>query len=88
MMYYYMHQTIKHNGDLLQLDKVQFLSIPLYKPAAEMQNEIARLVDQILCVKSKHQNSDTSALEREIDQKVYELYGLGPEEIAVIERSN
>ena len=86
MMYYYMHQTIKHNGDLLQLDKVQFLSIPLFMPATGTQNEIARIVDQILCVKSKQQNSDTSALEREIDKKVYELYGLTPEEIAVIEQ--
>ncbi len=85
MMYYYMHQTIKHNGDLLQLDKVQFLSIPLFMPATGTQNEIARIVDQILCVKSKQQNSDTSALEREIDKKVYDLYGLTEDEIRIIE---
>jgi hypothetical protein len=29
--------------------------------------------------------SDTSALEREIDQQVYALYGLTPEEIAIVE---
>jgi adenine-specific DNA-methyltransferase len=86
MMYYYMHQTIKHNGDLLQLDKVQFLSIPLYKPTAEIQNEIARIVDQILCAKCKHQNLDTSALEQEIDRLVYKLYNLTDEEIALIEQ--
>lgn len=84
-MYYYMHQTIKHNGELLQLDKVQFLSIPLYKPASEIQSEIARIVDQILYAKSKYHDADTSAFEREIDQKVYELYGLTDEEIRVIE---
>jgi len=27
---------------------------------------------------------DTTALEREIDQRVYQLYGLTPEEIAVV----
>ena len=86
MMYYYMHQTIKHNGDLLQLDKVQFLSIPLYKPTAEIQNKIARIVDQILCAKCKHQNLDTSALEQEIDRLVYKLYNLTDEEIGVIEQ--
>ena len=86
MMYYYMHQTIKHNGDLLQLDKVRFLSIPLYKPTAEIQNEIARIVDQILCAKCKHQNLDTSALEQEIDRLVYKLYNLTDEEIALIEQ--
>lgn len=85
LMYYYMHQTIKHNGELLQLDKVQFLSIPLYKPASEIQSEIARIVDQILYAKSKYHDADTSAFEREIDQKVYELYGLTEEEIKIIE---
>ena len=29
--------------------------------------------------------ADTSALEREIDQHVYALYGLTPEEIAIVE---
>lgn len=29
--------------------------------------------------------SDTTALEREIDQHVYALYGLTPEEIAIVE---
>jgi len=30
---------------------------------------------------------DTTALEREIDQRVYQLYGLTPEEIASVEAS-
>jgi adenine-specific DNA-methyltransferase len=29
--------------------------------------------------------ADTTALEREIDQQVYALYGLTPEEIAIVE---
>ncbi len=29
--------------------------------------------------------ADTSGLDREIDQKVYALYGLTPEEIALVE---
>ena len=43
------------------------------------------LVDQILAEKQKDSNADTSALERQIDEMVYELYGLTPEEIAVVE---
>jgi hypothetical protein len=31
--------------------------------------------------------ADTRALEREIDQQVYSLYGLTPEEIAIVEGS-
>lgn len=37
------------------------------------------------CARQKDSNADTSALERQIDQMVYELYGLTPEEIAIIE---
>jgi hypothetical protein len=30
-------------------------------------------------------NADTSALEKQIDKMVYALYGLTPEEIAIVE---
>ena len=36
---------------------------------------------------SSQSAADTSALEREIDQQVYALYGLTPEEIAIVEGS-
>jgi len=35
----------------------------------------------------KHCRAGTSALETEIDQMVYELYGLTDEEIAIVEES-
>ena len=41
------------------------------------------------CRKQKDPDTDTSALERQIDQMVYKLYDLTPEEIAIVEgRSN
>ena len=43
------------------------------------------LVDQILAAKKKDPNADTSVLERQIDEMVYELYGLTPDEIAIVE---
>ncbi|MBI2949476.1 MAG: hypothetical protein HYY23_17705 [Verrucomicrobia bacterium] len=45
----------------------------------------APLVDRILAAKQKNPAADTSALEREIDQQVYALYGLTPEEIKIVE---
>jgi len=33
-------------------------------------------------------DADTSVLEEQIDQMVYELYGLTPEEIAIVEGFN
>lgn len=47
--------------------------------------------NQILAAKKKDPNADTSALEKQIDEMVYALYGLTPakgsfrEEIAILE---
>jgi hypothetical protein len=48
-------------------------------------NQIERLVDQILTSKKKNPNADVLDSDREIDQIVYQLYGLTPEEIKIIE---
>ena len=49
------------------------------------QRAIINLVDIILSTKKDNPQTDTSALEYEIDQQVYALYNLTPEEIAIIE---
>ncbi len=41
--------------------------------------------DRILAAKQRDASADTSALEREIDELVYALYGLTPEEIKIVE---
>ena len=43
------------------------------------------MVDCILAAKPRNAEADVSALEREIDQLVYALYGLTPEEIQIVE---
>jgi hypothetical protein len=37
------------------------------------------------CRKKGDPNADTSALEKQIDEMVYALYGLTPDEIAIVE---
>ena len=59
---------------------------PIAKASPEKQQPIIDLVDQILVAKKANPQVDTSALEREIDQKVYELYGLTDEEIKIFEQ--
>ena len=66
----------------------QAKQLPIFKASLEQQQPIIELVDRILEKKRSNPNADTSASEREIDEKVYELYDLSPEEIAVIEQSN
>ena len=46
------------------------------------------LVDKILAAKRANPDADVSAWEREIDQLVYQLYGLTKEEIEIVEGSN
>jgi adenine-specific DNA-methyltransferase len=72
--------------------KVMFLrDIPIYhldlsKRSDRAKHEaIVKLVERILAAKAVDPAADTSALEREIDRLVYELYGLTEEEIAIVE---
>lgn len=74
-------------GENYQLDKDPLKSIPLPDLPKSAQKPIAELVGQILAAKKADLNADTAALESEIDQLVYRLYDLTPEEIAVVESS-
>ena len=69
-------------GDLIiSVQALSPLQIPI--PTKDQENNIEVLVDQIIELKKLDQ--DTTALEAEIDQLVYELYGLTEEEIKVVE---
>ncbi len=51
----------------------------------EQQTGIIEIVNQILAAKASDSDADTADLEKEIDQMVYALYDLTPEEIAIVE---
>jgi len=46
------------------------------------------MVEKILAAKRRNPDRDLIALEQEIDQEVYALYGLTPEEIKIVEGSS
>lgn len=60
-------------------------NIPIPSATPTQQQPIINLVDSILAAKKKNPSADTSKQEAEIDKLVYELYGLTPEEIAIVE---
>ena len=64
-----------------------FRFIRQYLEQIPMVNSISleEKVNQILSLKKENPSADTSALEAEIDQMVYELYDLTVEEIAIVE---
>ena len=53
----------------------------------DQQIQVIRLVDQIFDTKRTDPDADASQLENEIDQVVYSLYNLTPEEIAIVEEA-
>ncbi|MBM4136866.1 MAG: class I SAM-dependent DNA methyltransferase, partial [Nitrospira sp.] len=59
--------------------------LPILKIPETKQQPFISLVDQILAAKKKDPNAVTSALERQIDKLVYELYELTPEELDIVE---
>ncbi|MBI4848031.1 MAG: N-6 DNA methylase [Nitrospirae bacterium] len=96
----YAFRTFYAGGDLrgntFRYKKVFLENLPIPKIDLAAQRPFEILVDQILAAKKKHtpqspldrgevKNADTSALEKQIDEMVYALYGLMPEEIAIVE---
>jgi hypothetical protein len=59
--------------------------LPIRLLEKEQELKMIKLVDQILSTKKSNPTADTCALENEIDQLVYELYGLTEEEIKIVE---
>ena len=86
---------INNNSDFKALfpkiKKSQLESVPIYEikfsiPSDKKQHDkLASIVDEILAAKKVSSTADTSTLEAEIDQLVYKLYDLTPEEIKIVE---
>jgi len=75
----------KRKGEMLELYQKPLSEIPIKLVSAQEQNPFVAIVDKILAAKQRDAEADTSGLEREIDDLVYALYGLTPEEIQLVE---
>jgi hypothetical protein len=60
---------------------------PIKVISKKEQSKFIDIVDNIIETKKQSPTADTTALESEIDQLVYELYGLTEEEIGIVEGS-
>jgi adenine-specific DNA-methyltransferase len=85
LYYYWLFHRGKRKGEALELYQRPLSEIPLKRATRAIELEVVRIVDCILDAQRSAASSDTSALEHEIDQQVYALYGLTPEEIAIVE---
>lgn len=82
LMYFYMKKKLKNTGELLQIDKNQFLKIPLYK--IKDTAEISKIVDEI--IKEKKEGRDTLSLEDNLDILIYKIYDITYDERQIIEK--
>lgn len=85
MKYVFSRIGVMTAGGAYTLKKATIDEFPIKEISSENQQPFIEKVDQILTLKQANPSADTSALEREIDVMVYELYGLSEEEIKVVE---
>jgi hypothetical protein len=71
----------------IRYKKVFLENVPIVVPDKKIETKFEDKVDQILSLKKDNPEADTTALEREIDEMVYALYGLSEEEIAIVEKN-
>ncbi len=85
LYYVWLYHKGKRKGKALELYHKPLTEIPVKKVSSIQQKPFIALVDQILTAKKANPAADVSALEDEIDQLVYQLYGLTDEEIDIVE---
>jgi hypothetical protein len=77
--------SLRMSGGYYQFQAPQLRVIPLKNISKPKQRPFVELVRKIVTTKKRDPNAETSTLERQIDEMVYKLYDLTPEEIAIVE---
>jgi adenine-specific DNA-methyltransferase len=86
LMTYYVRQSFVTNQQAFpQIVMSNLERLPLATLSAQQKGRLASLVSKVLTVKRADPRADTSTLEGEINQLVYQLYGLTEEDIAIVE---
>lgn len=86
--YWFVHKFGKMQRGIFPQFKVNELAMfPVPASFAPHESRIIDLVDRILSLKKSAPSADTTALEAEIDELVYDLYGLTEEEKAIVRAS-
>lgn len=92
--YYYKLISLESNRVMAQTDIETIELLPIKKPTPDVQVKIVSIVNKILIMtKSDDYLADPTkqakahGYENQIDQMVYKLYGLTPEEIVIVEEN-
>ncbi|GHU39345.1 adenine methyltransferase [Spirochaetia bacterium] len=98
LMYFWLYNRGKKQGEQLQVDKEPLLDIPVFIGTDAQQQELIDLVDKMLMLlKQEHETADTDskniiqrtikATQKMIDKAVYGLYRLDIDEVDILERA-
>ena len=85
MEFYFSFEGIMTAGGAYTLKHETVAKFPIKIRPDSKQEPFIDLVDKILIAKADDPTADTSAHEEQIEQMVYELYGLTDNEIAIVE---
>lgn len=85
LIWFFLNQIAsKLNGGALAMQSPTVMAVPI-EPEVVSHPRIEALVTEILSLKADDPDTDTTVHEAEIDQLVYGLYGLGEEEVRLVE---
>jgi adenine-specific DNA-methyltransferase len=87
LYYVWLYNKGKRKGETLELYQKPLSEIPIKKAPSDIQNSIVKIVNEIITLKKANPNHDISSLEQQIDDIVYNIYGLTNAEIKIIEQS-
>jgi hypothetical protein len=92
LYYLWLYHRGKRKGETLELYQKPLSEIPIKKISESQQQTFITLVDRILAITKDEdylqnlaKQAKVKEYERQIDQTVYKLYGLIPEEIKIVE---
>ena len=91
--FYFIRNAAPFRGGFFSANRQFIEQLPIrpinFADAAERteHDALVKLVERILAAKRADAAADVTAWEREIDERVYRLYGLTPEEIKIVEEA-
>jgi adenine-specific DNA-methyltransferase len=87
LYFVWLYHKGKRKGEMLELYQKPLSEIPIKRIPQPDQERFIALVDGILQATSQSTTADTSGLEREIDELVYDLYGLTRAERTLVQET-
>jgi len=72
----------------VKIGRLENLPFPAVELLIKENNYLTDVVEKIMVEKKRNPNADITILEQKIDRKAYDLYGLTPEEIKIVESAS